>query len=232
MNNHLKAVSSNDNELRVSNYIVLFGGSDLVGDHFTKNTNFDSSYLKSTVLHVDFEHGLNVDGAGMDSNEVLGFVDWKTASIDENGIFVERVLNRHAKYMKFIEPLINDGLIGNSSEAIKGRVKKSITGEITEWPLMRDTLTVTPMEPRMISANSLAAIKALNIPIEDAEEIDSLESCKTFKDIEAVLRHKHGLSQKAATAMVGAVKRVEKHREGVSQTDDELKLLNNFKIGG
>lgn len=227
MNNNLKAISSTDDELRVGNYIVLFGGEDLVGEFFTKNTNFESSYVKSTVLHVDFEHGQDVDDLDMDRNEVLGFVDWKTAKVDETGIFVERVLNRQAKYMEFIEPLINEGLVGNSSEAISGKTSRLDSGEITDWPLMRDTLTFTPMEPRMISSNSMAALKALNIPEPNTE----LKNCEKLKDVESVLRLKHGISQREATAIVAAVKRIEKHGERVSQEQDTLKLLTNFKLG-
>ena len=40
--NHLKTLSKSDNEIVVGNYMVLFGGKDLVGEFFTKNTRFDS----------------------------------------------------------------------------------------------------------------------------------------------------------------------------------------------
>lgn len=171
--NELKAIQMTTEELRVGNYIALFGGRDLegivtkrrnpdgsTGEFFTKNTQFESSYTDLGVLYVDWEHGY--DEEGPDPDDVLGYVDWKTARMDEKGLFVERVLNRRNRYVKFIEQLIVDGMIGTSSQAIPNRVKKGVNGEIKVWPLKRDTLTVQPMEPRMITQNSLSALKALS----------------------------------------------------------------------
>jgi HK97 family phage major capsid protein len=109
---------------------------------------------------VDFEHGRDPDEIGNNKDNVLGFVDWKSAEITDDGVIVKRVLNRRHKYMKWLEPLIRAGVIGNSSEAIGGQVVKGDDGEIRKWALRRDTLTVNPMEPRMIADNALA-VKAL-----------------------------------------------------------------------
>jgi len=106
MNNALKAVSTTENELRVGNYIVLFGGKDLTGEFFTHKTHFDSSYTDIGLMYVDFEHGRDSEKAGNTQNNVLGVVDWKSAKIDDKGIFVERVLNRRTQYVKYLEELI------------------------------------------------------------------------------------------------------------------------------
>jgi len=175
--NALKAIAKTDTELRVGNYLVLFGNEkqrDLegiasprknadgsTGEYFTKATAFDSSYTEIDIVAVDWEHGMAPDGEpGPD--DVLGRVDWKTARIDEMGLFVERVLNRRNQYVQYIEDLIEAGLIGNSSEAVAGDVEKGDNGEIKRWPIRRDTLTVSPMEPRMITQNAIQAIKALS----------------------------------------------------------------------
>lgn len=172
MDNALKAINRTDDELRVVNYIVLFNGRDLegvasprkngdgsTGEFFTKSTVFDSDYTQTGVVYVDWEHSAR-DGAT--SDDILGYVDWKTARIDEKGIFVERVLNRRNRYVQYVEELIDAGLIGNSSEAVTAGVAKSPNGEIRSWPIRRDSLTVTPMEPRMLSQNAIAAIKGLS----------------------------------------------------------------------
>ena len=173
--NHLKAVSTTADELRVANYIVVFGGRDLEGiasptvngdgtrgEYFTPETSLESTYTKSGILFVDWEHGADSDpGPG----DVLGVVDWKTARTDERGVWVERVLNRRSKYVQWLESLIADGLVGSSSEAVPGEVEKAADGHIVRWPLRRDTLTVTPMEPRMLGENHIQAFKALGIPV-------------------------------------------------------------------
>ena len=223
MSNNLKAVSKTDNELRVSNYIVLFGGSDLAGENFSKSTNFESSYTNSKFLHVDFEHGLDPDNTGMDDNEILGYVDWKTAVTDDKGIFVERVLNRQAKYMEYIEPLIEAGIVGNSSEAVAGKTHRE-GSNITEWPLKRDTLTVQPCEPRMMGANAMQACKSLGIKMQP-----EIKDAKTLKEVEGVLRNK-GFSQTEATAIVSTVKNIHGEREQAEEEKEVLKTLQEFKL--
>src|SRR3990167_5018177 len=141
--NPLKTISKSDTEIRVANYLILFGGRDLVGEYFTKSTHFESNYTDLGVLYEDFEHGMDAEDAGNDENNVLGIADWKSAKVDDNGIFVERVLNRRAEYMQYLMQLIDMGVMGTSSAAIPGKTRRKPSGEIFEWPLMRDSLTVT-----------------------------------------------------------------------------------------
>lgn len=179
--NALKAVSETDDTLIVTNRIVLFGGRDLegvvntnknadgsTGEFFTKSTKLESDYTAIGRLPVDWEHGRGADGLGKD--DVLGYVDWTTAKADNSGIWVQRILNRRNAYVKMLETLIKAGMIGTSSEAIPDQVMKKADGEIVRWPLRRDTLTVSPMEPRMLSENQITALKAL------AEELPMFKS--------------------------------------------------------
>ena len=173
--NTVKALGMTADELRIGNYMVLWGGRDLeglashrrnpdgsLGEFFTAKTVFESPYTQADILAVDWEHGYAPSGEpGPD--DVLGRVDWKTAVADEKGLFVERVLNRRNKYVRFLEELIRAGLIGTSTEAIPDGVVKAANGEIVAWPLRRDTLTVQPMDPRMIDDNVVAAVKSLGI---------------------------------------------------------------------
>jgi hypothetical protein len=177
MDNALKAISSTDDTLTVGNYIVLFGGRDIEGygsrkvnpdgtkgEYFTAKTQLESAYTRAGTLHINWEHGTKE----LPPDEILGVVDWKTARWDEKGIFVERVLARRSKYVRFVEDLIAKDLIGTSTQPVQKGVEKTASGEITRWPLYRDTLTVMPMEPRMMKEfgeNTLSALKALGIPI-------------------------------------------------------------------
>jgi hypothetical protein len=216
MRNELKTISQTADELRVGNYIILFGGRDLTGEFFTPDTQIESAYTKSGILHVDFEHGLDPDGLGMDADQVLGYVDWKTARVDDTGVFVERVLNRQARYMARLETLIDAGMVGNSSEAQRGKSKRLPTGEIVDWPLVRDTLTFTPAEPRMLKGNTLKAARDLRAVfphskslamVEDIEPLKAvIDATGSLKDIEALLRDAAGFSRADATALVARIK--------------------------
>jgi len=175
--NALKAISRTDDTLTVGNYIVLFGGRDLEGygskqinpdgskgEFFTAETQLESAFTKAGALHINWEHGKKE----LPPDEVLGVVDWKTARWDEKGVFVERVLARRSKYVQWVETLIDKGLIGTSSQAAPNGVQKTSGGEITRWPLYRDTLTVMPMDTRMMQEfgeNTVSALKALGVPV-------------------------------------------------------------------
>jgi len=183
--NALKAISRTDDELRVGNYIVLFGTRDLEGhgshrvnpdgtkgEYFTPETDFESSYTKAGAVFVDWEHGHDYDEQNDigPAGEVLGVVDWKTARRDKMGLWVERILNRRSAYVKWVESLIEDGLIGSSSEAVPDGVQKAADGAILRWPVKRDTFTVEPMEFRNMKEfgpNQIQAFKALGIDVPD-----------------------------------------------------------------
>ena len=172
--NCLKAIGENDDELRVENYIALFGGRDLTwvqkgpnrdgskGEYFDPDTEFESDYTRIGKLPIDFEHGFGVDGPDAPGrNDVLGYVDWPTAKKDAKGLWVQRAIFRQHKYYRIIKQLIDEGLMGTSSEPVQEGIEKDATGKIVKWPLYRDTLTMTPMEPRMLGENKINQIKAL-----------------------------------------------------------------------
>lgn len=184
MNNALKAIRSDQDTLTVGNYIVLFGGRDITGlrgrsgdyffsggprnrdgshgEFFTKATVFESDYTATGQLLLDWEHGRQPDKAGDPGrDDVLGYVNWKSAQTDDKGVWVERVLNRRNAYVKWIEALLAEGLIGTSSEPVQKSIEVDANGEIKTWGLKRDTLTVMPFEHRMINDNALAAVKGL-----------------------------------------------------------------------
>lgn len=213
MDNCIKMVSESADEFRVSNYIILFGGADVTGERFTPETKIDSSYVKSGMLYVDFEHGLDPDDTGMSEHDVLGYVDWKTAKTDDTGIFVERVLKRQARYVDTLRRMIEEGLIGTSSEAIEGKTARE-GATITQWPLKRDSLTLTPAEPRMLSSNVLSDAKALYKAFPHSKSLCRVVSChvksqieqaQNINDLESVLRDA-GLSRSAAKAMLSRFK--------------------------
>ena len=169
MTNTLKTISKTEDHLRVGNHIVLWGGTDLTGERFTPDTDFNSPWTRKNAVPVDWEHGLDTDPESPKRDDVLGWVDWKTAKATDLGLWVERVLDRRNDYIGFLEQLIEEGMIGTSSEATQ-EARRTVDGEIQVWPIKRDALTVQPAEPRMMSANALSSLKHL------AEHVPSLKA--------------------------------------------------------
>lgn len=215
--NNLKMHSVSDDQIICSNYIILFGGEDISGEFFTKDTEIKSAYTDLGILYVDFEHGYDVVDTGNDPDNVLGYVDWKSSKIDDKGIFVKRVLNRQSKYVQYISDLIDAGVVGTSSQAVSGKTVKKSSGEIIEWPLMRDSITFTPMEPRMLGENALSAAKSLVELVPYCKSLRSLVGLKTIesaKNIELITDLKSaekylrdsGLSRTEAVSFMARVK--------------------------
>jgi len=63
--------------------------------------------------------------------------------------------------VKYLEILIDAGMIANSSQAVVNDIVRTKSGEIQKWPLYKDALTVMPMEPRMMTDNVISAVKGL-----------------------------------------------------------------------
>lgn len=80
-----------------------------------------------------------------------------------------------------LEDLLNKGLLGTSSMPIQTGVVKGIDGEIKEWPLVRDSLTVSPMEWRMLGdGNNLQVVKSLVAELEK----DGLTNTNLYKSLQ------------------------------------------------
>lgn len=151
--NYLKVKETTEDEVRLEGYVAIWGGRDLHNEYFTPDTEFESDYTRTGRLYIDFEHGLQPDKVATQPgrHDILGYVDWSTARKDEIGLLVEHVLDRRNKYVSgLIEPLARMKALGTSSEAIPGQVVRTLDGKIEKWPLHRQTLTVTPAEPRTV----------------------------------------------------------------------------------
>jgi HK97 family phage major capsid protein len=166
-----------DRWLVVENHIVLFGDEDkrdLVDEWFSDETDLESDYTKAVGrLALDFEHGLKVDGEKSPGrDDILGYTDWETAKKTEHGWLVQSMLDRRNKYVEAFEPLINERMIGTSSEAAPDDVRIDDDGHIRRWPLKRNSLTVEPAEPGMLSGNALTAYKSLQSMLPNLPELE------------------------------------------------------------
>jgi HK97 family phage major capsid protein len=132
----------------VSGRAVVFGGRDLVGDIFTKETDFGLG--RSLVgMPIYWDHAM-----GGIKSQIGQTIDYR---ITDEGIDIVIELNKHHKYIKEITELIEAGVVGLSTGAPAHLVmRKSIDiGEwIQRWPLSEGSLTVHPAEPRTLGVKS------------------------------------------------------------------------------
>ena len=121
---------------------VVFGGVDLTGDRFTKNTDFGES-RSFAGLPVYYDHSLG----GLKS-QIGAVKQWIPT---DEGIDVEIELDRRHAYASKVMELVKRGALGLSTGALPHLVVRE-NGELKRWVIGEISLTPTPAEPRTVTA--------------------------------------------------------------------------------
>lgn len=148
----VKVLNESDNVVMIGGYAVVFGGVDLTGDTFTRDTDF---WLDKPAGARPVLYGHSHDRLGLKS---LGEA---TFSHDEYGLWVEAQLQRSEEYRKLIEPLVHAGALGWSTGAA-GHLVRREGNIIRSWPIVEVSLTPTPAEPRTLGVIELRSIADAN----------------------------------------------------------------------
>ncbi len=117
---------------------VVYGGEDLTGDRFSKDTDFGGT-RPFVGMPVYYDHALG----GIKSQ--IGVVKVWTPS--DEGIDVQIELDRRHKYAADVMKLAEQGALGLSTGALPHLVER-VDGEIKRWVVGEISLTPTPAEPR------------------------------------------------------------------------------------
>jgi len=155
---------------KVGGYLVQFGdakNTDLEGDFFTDNTDFDLDELKRTTIY--YNHGLDP----VLKSRRLGRADM---SVKDAGIWLEGQLDLRDEYEQAVYQLVEAGKLGWSSgtaaHLVEREQKSNGAFHITHWPLGLDaSLTPTPAEPRTAA-----------IPIKSLENVEPLQVKSTQQE--------------------------------------------------
>lgn len=167
---HTKALKQLDNG-RIGGYAVLFGDpehTDLDGHYFTQETDYWLD--KWDTIPMLYGHGTE----GMKGSCVVGA--WDTKRVDDGiGIWVEGQKDKAHKYAKYVQELIDAGVLKLSSDSIqhllKGSKQANGATQIEQWPLVGVSLTPIPCEPRMMPVAAVkSAFKSIGVDVELEEE--------------------------------------------------------------
>jgi hypothetical protein len=137
-------------EGRVGGYLVVWGGPqqrDLQGEYFTPDTDLGLSwYNRRPVL---YHHGLDGDLKAA----VIGVID--TLRIDSTGVWAEAQLDVRQRYVRAVQRLIDQGVLGWSSGSLPHLVEVADDGQIKRWPIVEGSLTPAPAEPRRTDVRTI-----------------------------------------------------------------------------
>lgn len=146
----VKALGETDTHYLVGGYGVVWGGKDLTGDTFTKDTDLWLDKLSPTPPLM-YHHGLDATIKRV----VLGNV--VTTKADDTGLWVESQIVKAQQYAKGVIALVNKGMLGYSIGSAKHLVEK-MGGILKAWPMVELSLSPTPCEPRTLGVRALRSI--------------------------------------------------------------------------
>jgi HK97 family phage major capsid protein len=147
----VKLLELTDTHARIGGWGVLFGGVDLTGESFVKDTDLALDLVPSKPVYYDHTRGDVENDVGRSIKE----------EIRERGVWVEAQLERSKAYADMILELIEDGALGFSSGSVSHLVRKERKDGrtlIKKWPIIEYSLTPEPAEPR---TRGVAFIKSL-----------------------------------------------------------------------
>lgn len=152
----------------IRGYTFLWGNPDKVDlehEYFTKDTDFWDGKL-TTPKPLTWDHAQDVT---FKADPIIGqIVDFGD---DELGRWYAAKLDRSHKYRTYVDRLIQDGLLGSSSDSAPQYVVREKTGKSTwlkRWPWIASALTDVPCEPRLIG--SVELLKSLGITLPQIAE--------------------------------------------------------------
>lgn len=164
----LKILSQDDQAAIVGGYGVVFGGVDLEGETFTADTDFMLDLVPTKPVFIDHSEdtfvlrdGKTVKLAGV--NEPVGKVLEVTA--DDVGLYMKLQIEKAGRYWQVVNQMIGTGKAGLSSGTV-GHLARRAGKTITRWPIVEESITLTPAEPRTVGVERLKALVALNPSLE------------------------------------------------------------------
>lgn len=161
----VKAVAGADGT-RIGGYLVRFGDpahTDLVGDYFTKATEFGD--LTASAVWLNHRMPVKTRRGSISHDKPL--VNKATLKMDDTGIWAEVLLDARNEYEAQIAQAGLKGALswssGTAAHLVDRKNIKDGVNEITRWPLGLDaSLTPSPAEFR--KENRILPIKSLPTP--------------------------------------------------------------------
>ena len=153
----------------IRSYTFIWGHPDkrdVEREYFDRQTNFWDAALK------DYKRPLTWDHAQDDSLKASPIIGQITDfGDDEVGRWYTAHLDRSHRYRKAVDALIEQGVLGSSSDTALQYTKRVPQGKstyIAEWPWFATALTDTPAEPRTIKSTEYFKSIGFDFPFPEA----------------------------------------------------------------
>lgn len=181
----LKVISETPETALVGGYGFIWGGCDLIGERFTKKTDFWTDRITETPV-VLYDHGQDGKVKKLDVGRVASYKD------DDIGRWVEMQIDKAKQYATQVLALVEKKRLGLSSGAVSHLVEIAKDGEIKSWPWVELSFTPTPCEPRTMPS------------LHQLDEVPGMKGIQTVAVKSAALVAQYSQLPNAAFAFVDA----------------------------
>jgi HK97 family phage major capsid protein len=181
----LKILSEDDITAIIGGYGVVFGGADLEGEGFEPDTDFMLDLVPVKPVFIDHSEGtvITADGKTFKLSgitEAVGHVIDVTP--DDIGLYMQLQFKKAERYWSVVEQMVKTGKAGLSSGTV-GHLTRRNGKTITRWPIVEESITLTPAEPRTVGVERLKAVTELNPDLEAiVSEVDSASTADDATD--------------------------------------------------
>ena len=157
----IKLIRQDSQEAVIGGYGVLYGGVDMDGETFTKDTDFMLDLVPNKLVFINHSEDTAMVAKG--KNIVLQGIEKPVGEVikvtpDEFGLYMELLFQKASQYWAIVESMTKSGRVGLSTGTV-GHLARRDNKTITRWPIIETSLTLTPAETRTI--DSVARLKSL-----------------------------------------------------------------------
>ena len=167
----LKILSETDDHAIIGGYGVVYGGADLDGETFTAETDFMLDLVPEKLAFIDHSEDTYVMADGkrvklMGIDEPVGRVI--EVMPDDTGLYMRLQVEKSNRYWRIVESMLATGKAGLSSGTI-GHLARREGKTITRWPIVEESITLTPAEPRTVGS-----VRRLKHVVESNPELEAV----------------------------------------------------------
>ena len=149
----LKILEQDDSQAVIGGYGVVFGGVDLDGETFTAETDFMLDLVPRKLVYIDHSEATFTTDDG--KRIKLTAIDDPVGEVlevtpDDVGLYMRLQIDKANRYWNIVEQMLATGKAGLSSGTI-GHLARRKGSEITRWPIVEESITLTPAEPRTVA---------------------------------------------------------------------------------
>lgn len=116
----------------------LKGGRDFDDERFTADTDLCIDWFGPSGRPLLYHHGMDAAVKASVTGRQVEF------EVRDDGVWAQSQLDKHHRYRRAIDQLIEEEALGYSSGAMPHLATKSRDGTITRWPWVELSLTPTP----------------------------------------------------------------------------------------